>query len=50
MSDNLFQTFLDRFPADKSRTFLIERDGSERSFKWLLDRTGAMPLSLPPMG
>ncbi|PKR47609.1 malonyl-CoA synthase [Thalassospira povalilytica] len=40
MSDNLFQTFLDRFPADKSRTFLIERDGTERSFAWLLDRTG----------
>lgn len=40
MSDNLFQTFLDRFPADKSRTFLIERDGTERSFSWLLDRTG----------
>lgn len=40
MSDNLLQTFLDRFPADKTRTFLIERDGSERSFKWLLDRTG----------
>ncbi|NIY76027.1 malonyl-CoA synthase [Thalassospira sp. HF15] len=40
MSDNLFQTFLDRFPADKSRTFLIERDGTERSFAWLLDQTG----------
>ncbi|KZD00839.1 MULTISPECIES: malonyl-CoA synthase [unclassified Thalassospira] len=40
MSDNLLQTFLDRFPADKSRTFLIERDGTERSFSWLLDRTG----------
>ncbi|MEQ9345028.1 MAG: malonyl-CoA synthase [Thalassospira sp.] len=40
MSDNLFQTFLDRFPADKSETFLIERDGTERSFDWLLDRTG----------
>lgn len=40
MSDNLFQTFLDRFPADKSRTFLIERDGTERSFSWLLERTG----------
>ncbi|RCK27470.1 malonyl-CoA synthase [Thalassospira profundimaris] len=40
MSDNLFQTFLDRFPADKSRTFLIERDGTERSFAWLMDRTG----------
>jgi len=40
MSDNLLQTFLDRFPADKSRTFLIERDGTERSFAWLLDRTG----------
>ncbi len=41
MSDNLLQTFLDQsFPADKSRTFLIERDGTERSFSWLLDRTG----------
>lgn len=40
MSDNLFQTFLDRFPADKSHTFLIERDGTERSFAWLLDQTG----------
>lgn len=40
MSDNLFQTFLDRFPADKSRTFLVERDGTERSFAWLIDQTG----------
>ena len=40
MSDNLFQTFLDRFPADKSKTFLVERDGTERSFAWLIDQTG----------
>ncbi|MCC9625786.1 malonyl-CoA synthase [Thalassospira sp. MA62] len=40
MSDNLFQTFLDHFPADKSQTFLIERDGTERSFAWLIDQTG----------
>ncbi|MAB33017.1 MULTISPECIES: malonate--CoA ligase [Thalassospira] len=39
MSDNLFNEFTKRFPADRARTFLIERDGTERSFAWLLDRT-----------
>lgn len=38
MSDNLFNEFTKRFPADRSRTFLIERDGTERQTKNVRNR------------
>ncbi len=40
MSQNLLLEFIKRFPADRSRPFLVEYDGSEVSFEKLLDLTG----------
>ena len=39
MSQNLLLEFIKRFPADRSRPFLVEYDGSEVSFEKLLDLT-----------
>lgn len=50
MTDNLLNTFISRFPADRSRTFLIERDGTEISFDALLDRTGRYAAVLADQG
>ncbi|AUG52381.1 malonate--CoA ligase [Thalassospira marina] len=50
MSENLLLEFIKRFPADRSRPFLVEYDGSEVSFASLLDRTGRYATVLAAKG
>ncbi|MFH1804794.1 MAG: malonyl-CoA synthase [Pseudomonadota bacterium] len=50
MSDNLYTQFITRFPADHSRPFLIEQDGTVLSFADLIDRVGRYATVLADQG
>ncbi|HZC12516.1 MAG TPA: AMP-binding protein, partial [Thermoleophilaceae bacterium] len=50
MSENLFEIFRSRFPADRSRLFLERPDGSTLSYADLVDLSGRLANVLAELG